>query len=390
MADRLALPAVPPPAPARHPRRDRALVLLFVLALVAYALIDPLFGRRLDVENRSPAAWPGWRPTRDWFARFDAAFSDRFRSRHALVALQHAVTVLGFGSTPVPNVVIGRDGWLYFAGEDGHALDRHYRGTQPYPQALVDGFAAEIEHRRAWLAARGIAYVVTVAPDKSTIYPDHLPRWVTRMRGPTPLERASAALAANPALRFVDLRPVLQEARRKAQVYYRTDSHWNFLGATAAYQALMAQVQQAVGAERLARIAAPERPPYVPGVDTYRGDLAGMLGVRGRYVEADIAPLGKVLANAPHRCAKRVDAGEFPGFEFYQCPRARLRLVMYRDSMAIPLIPLLSENFARAVYVSSQRMDPALIEREKPDVVIEEMVERSINAPVAFPLKTGS
>jgi hypothetical protein len=382
--DALALPAVPPPAPATHPWRDRVLVALFVAALVLLALVDPLRGHRLDVENRSPAAWPGWPSSADWFARFDAAFSDRFRGRPALVALQHAVAVLGLHSSPVARVVIGRDGWLYFAGEDAHALDRQYRGTLPYPDAVIAGLGAEIEKRRAWLAARGIAYVVTIAPDKSTIYPEHLPRWLTRMPGPTPLDRASGMLAANRQLRFVDLRPVLREAKQHAQVYYRTDSHWNFLGATAAYGALMREVQDAVGRDRLPDIVPPERPPYVPGVDTYRGDLAGMLGVRGRYLEADIAPLAKVLVNSPNRCAQRADAGEFPGFEFYQCPRRTLRLVMYRDSFAIPLIPLLSENFGRAVYVSSQRMDAALIEREKPDVVIEEMVERSMNAPGAL------
>jgi hypothetical protein len=388
-SDALALPAVPPPAAPTHPRRDRVLVTLFVLALAAYALVDPLSGRRVEVENRNPAAWPGWQPSKDWFARFDAAFSDRFRSRNALVALQHAVVVLGLRSSPVANVVIGRDGWLYFAGEDAHALDRHYRGTQPYPQKLVDDLAAELERRRAWLAARGIAYVVTIAPDKSTIYPDHLPRWMARMRGDTPLDRASAALAANRALHFVDLRPVLRAARRDEQVYYRTDSHWNFLGATAAYEAIIAEVQRAVGADRLPEAVPALRPAYTPGVDVYRGDLAGMLGVRGRYVEADIAPLGKVLGSAAQRCAQRVDKDEFPGFEFYQCPRKSLKLVMYRDSMAIPLIPLLSENFGRAVYASSQALDPALIEREKPDVVIEEMVERAINAPGAYPFKAG-
>jgi len=58
-----------------------------------------------------------------------------------------------------------------------------------------------------------------------------------------------------------------------------------------------------------------------------------------------------------------------------------------RDSMAIPLIPLLSENFSRAVYVSSRTLDRELIEREKPDVVIEELVERSLHAPGALPMK---
>jgi hypothetical protein len=383
--DPLALPAVPPPAPATHPLRDRIVVVLFVLALFAYAIVDPLFGRKLDVENRLPAAWPGWQPSRDWFARFDAAFTDRFRSRNALIALQHAILVLGLDTSPGGNVVLGRDGWLYFAGEDGHALDRHYRGTVPYPDALIGGLVAELERRRAWLAARGIAYVVTIAPDKSTIYPEHLPAWMAHMRGPTPLDRASARLAQDPGLHYVDLRPVLRAAKRDAQVYFRTDSHWNYLGATAAYAALMREVQRAVGPDRLPSIAPAERPRYVPGVDTYRGDLGQILGVPGRYDEADVAPFGKVLADAPKRCARRVDDGQYPGFEFWQCRGAKLRAVMYRDSFAITLIPLLSENFARIVYVSSRALDPALIEREKPDVVIEEMVERSLNAPVAFP-----
>jgi hypothetical protein len=55
--------------------------------------------------------------------------------------------------------------------------------------------------------------------------------------------------------------------------------------------------------------------------------------------------------------------------------------------MAIPLIPLLSENFARSSYVSSRTMDPALVERLKPDIVIEELVERSLNALLAYPLR---
>ena len=386
VADPLALPAVPAPAARTHPRRDRMLVTLFIALLVIFALVDPLRGHKLHVENRVPAAWPGWPTTADWFARFDRAFSDRFKGRNALIALEHAVVVLGFHTSPGGNVLLGRDRWLYFAGEDGHALDRHYRGVMPFGQDIVTELAAELERRQRFLAARGIAYVVTVAPDKSTIYPEHLPSWITRMAGPTPLERAIAAVRAHPDVRFVDLRPALRAAKAREQVYYRTDSHWNFLGAIVAYEALMREVQQAVGTTRLPHIAPAERPPYVPGVDVYRGDLGNILGVPRRYDEPDFAPFAKVLGDPSRRCARRIDDGRDVGFEVYACARASLKLVMYRDSMAIPLIPLLSENFARAVYVSSRRLDPALIAREQPDVVIEELVERSLNAVAMSPM----
>jgi len=106
-----------------------------------------------------------------------------------------------------------------------------------------------------------------------------------------------------------------------------------------------------------------------------------------RVREDDVAPLGKVLADTT-RCAHRIDRNEFPGFEMYVCDKPGLpRAVMLRDSMAIALIPLLSENFSRIVYVSSRTLDRDLIEREKPDIVIEELVERSLNAPGALPMK---
>ena len=54
--------------------------------------------------------------------------------------------------------------------------------------------------------------------------------------------------------------------------------------------------------------------------------------------------------------------------------------------MAIPLIPLLAENFRRSIYVGSRQLDPGFVLREHPDVVIEEMVERTLLAPAAVPM----
>ena len=386
--DHLTLPAVPPPAPATHPVRDLLLIALFVLSRVAFAAVDPLEGRALHVENRALTAWPAFSLTGQLPARFDAAFADHFRGRNALIALQHAIVVLGFDTSPVGNVILGRDDWLYFGGEDGHTLDRFVRGTMPVSDDAIRALVAEIERRRAWLSARGIPYIVTIAPDKATIYPEHLPGWAHAMRGATPLDRALRALARDPQLHVVDLREPLRAAKARAPVYYRTDSHWNYLGAIVGYQTLMGEVQRAVGTARLPSIAPPDMPPNTPEVDTKRGDLARSLGGPRRYNEPDVAPFAKVLGDASRRCARRLDEGKDEGFEFHTCARAPdLRAVMYRDSMAIPLIPLLSENFRRIVYVSSQKLDPGLIERERPDVVIEEFVERNLEHPAAFPMQ---
>jgi hypothetical protein len=56
-------------------------------------------------------------------------------------------------------------------------------------------------------------------------------------------------------------------------------------------------------------------------------------------------------------------------------------LVMFRDSFGTALGDLLSRHFRKAVYVTSDLFDRDLIDRERPDVVIVEMVERALMSP---------
>jgi hypothetical protein len=54
------------------------------------------------------------------------------------------------------------------------------------------------------------------------------------------------------------------------------------------------------------------------------------------------------------------------------------RLVFYRDSFAIGLVPMLGPHFSRIAYAFEETMDPALIRVTKPDLVIDEFLERNL------------
>lgn len=368
-----------------------ALVALFV-AMLWIALIGSFRERAAFAdENRTPAALPEAASTlRDWLSfpvRFENYFNDHFGSRNRLLAIDHWAKAVIFRASSVPTVLVGTQGWLYFLGEDGKAFDRWYRGIGAFTDAEVVAVRDELLHRREYLGHLGIPYVVVVVPEKYSVYPEFLPDWAKRGAPATALDRIERDLARHPELHFIDLRNALRAAKRSERVYYKTDSHWNFVGASVGYRVLMAELER-----RLPGLATvpPRRPPYDPGVDFYSGDLSRMIGAGESFREDDIAPLWKILAETSPHCARRDPAGETPGFEFYvyACPDPpRYRALVYRDSMAIPLIPLLSENFARSTYVSTHKMDPALVERLKPDIVIEEMVERTLNALLAFPLQ---
>jgi alginate O-acetyltransferase complex protein AlgJ len=388
-ADSLALPPVPPPAPATHPWRDRIVAALFAIALAAPPLaLTVTWSRTVTLfEKRAMAPWPSAEWATTFPPAFERAFADRFGGRDALIRLHHASLLGYFGVSALTTVMPGRDGWYYWLGEDGLSLDRHYRGVAAFPQADVDATVAEFIRRRDWLAERGIGYVVVIVPEKFTIYPEFLPAWVTKSPAPSPYDRVAAAMRADGRVAFIDLRPALREAKARDRVYFKTDSHWNYNGAMVGYEEIMHDVQRLLPPGRLPAIAPPQRPVYVPGVDFYSGDLIGMLGLPARIREDDVAPLGKILGDTKSRCGRRIDDDKSPGFEFYVCDRPGLpRAVVYRDSMAISLIPMLAENFSRVVFVASRRLDRALIEREKPDIVIEELVERSLNAPGALPM----
>lgn len=389
LADPLALPPVPAPASADHRWRDRALAMLFGLglALPGLALVLTWKTSITRFENRAMAPWPALALTREFAPAFERAFADRFGGRDFFVRLHHGTLLRAFGVSALTTVMPGRDGWYYWLGEDGLSLARHYRGTASFTQKEVDGTVAELARRREWLAAQGIAFLVVVVPEKFTIYPEQLPAWVAAAPGPTPYDRVRDAIARDGRVPFVDLRPALRAAKARERVYFQTDSHWNYNGAVVGYGEIMRAVTGLLPPDKRAEIAAAPRPAYVPGVDYYSGDLVQMLGLPSRVREDDVAPLGKILGDAANRCARRLDKDEYPGFEYYACNKPGLpRAVILRDSMAIPLIPLLSENFSRVVYVSARKLDRALIERERPDIVIEELVERSLHAPGALPM----
>ena len=384
-----ALPTVPDPAPATHPLRDFVVAIAFVVALAAVGLSAFRTPAKptLLFENRAMLPWPAFAWSSAFPTAFERAFGDRFGARDVMLRLHHLALVYGFNVSPVPKVLLGRDGWLYFLGEDGHSIDRHYRGVLPISDSDLQSVVAELKRRERFLASVGIPFIVTIVPDKSTIYPEHLATWIAKSSAPTALDRLIRMIEADGSVRFVDLRAPLVAAKARERVYYMTDSHWNMLGAAVGYDAIMREVQRALPEGRLDSVASAKLPPYVPGVDVYAGDLAINIGLPPRYREPDLAPIVKIFVGPWPTCAKRLDNGADEGYELYACNRSELpRAVMYRDSMAIPLIPLLSENFSRIVYVSSARLDPALILREKPDVVIEEMVERGMFGPAGFPM----
>jgi alginate O-acetyltransferase complex protein AlgJ len=54
------------------------------------------------------------------------------------------------------------------------------------------------------------------------------------------------------------------------------------------------------------------------------------------------------------------------------------RAIVFRDSFGSRLVPFLSEHFSRVVYLWQNDFDADIVEREHPDIVIQEIVGRHL------------
>ncbi len=373
------LPPGPNPAgDAAAPSSDgawyqRLVALFFVVAIAApgIAVLLHLGGGTLEHEKRALAVWPSLgqlarTPTR-FAGEFEKAFVDRFGGRDALIALHHAALVSIFGVSPVPDVILGREGWLFLAEDEPGVRNRS--GEPDYLKSRARAVAKGIEYRIAILGKQGIDYLLVVVPEKRSVYPEYFPH-------PNDLkneERLASVLAAlPPALRshVLDLRPALLDGRKDRQVFFRTDTHWNMNGAWIGYEQILSYLRHDP-----AQIARPPWPSEIANGMT-SGDLARMLGSGYRAVEP-------VPGHSKVSVCARGAGGNFPEWgaskQTLHCPQAPFGTAfVYHDSMGFALLPLLPNTFRASFWNYQRAWDLHEIAAASPEIVIDMVVVRSL------------
>jgi hypothetical protein len=190
-----------------------------------------------------------------------------------------------------PSVIEGRHGWLYFGGDVKNLCE----STRDVGE-VID----RLSRLARAVQSSGRRFVLTVAPDKTSFYPDELPRTYVGERCATERRREFwNALTRTPPDGLLDLRPALtrEEATIGEPLYRRTDTHWGPRGA-------------AVYARQLAAALDPsllqDTELVSLGTTTLPGELGQMLGRTGTDDVEDVAlsrpgvtPVGRESLDLP-------------------------------------------------------------------------------------------
>lgn len=344
----------------------RAPLVVFFVLLISLPLALNVAGRDggdPEGENRELAAFTG--------SNLGAWFNDHFGLRSTFVRGYGEAQLFVFGASPSASVIKGRDGWFFYA--DDKAIE-DYVSEDPFTPEALANWRSALDRADRWLRARHIAYLFLIAPDKHVLYPDEMPSTLVRIGDMSRADQFYRRLWDTRVL--VDVRPSLVAARSRERIYQKTDTHWNDRGAFVAYQAII----------NAARAPAPSIPVAwtrddfdAVTLDVAGKDLAGMMGLKRVLREQDLrlVPRRPRLARVVEPPGGRPDdevgrlVTEIPGSTL---PRA----VIFRDSFASHLAPFLSEHFSRAVYLWQNDFDAEVVEREHPDIVIQEIVGRHL------------
>ena len=298
--------------------------------------------------------------------QYESWFSDRFGLRTQLVTAYGELTGKLFHVSAEKDVVIGKDGWLYFTP------------TIPDATCVRTLNDAEIRHcvynlnmMRDYAAQHGTAFVFAAAPNKASIYPDYLPARYLKAGDRNNLDALNEALRQTD-LTVCDWRSVLRNeaASGDRQLYHKLDTHWNGDGAMLGYQTLMQTLQLDDGG-----FAETERTETCD----WEGDLWGML------FPAKENPDQNAVYAVPqtYRTVGRMRSIDDLSIRT-TCDNGEGSLIMIRDSFGRALIPLLAERFASCSFLRTNTVPMDMLESSPADYMVFELVERNLERLLTY------
>jgi len=262
---------------------------------------------------------------------------------------------------PIPNrVVKGKNDW-YFLGNHYNNVFNDAYGNAPITEDQLQIISKSITKTRDYLKKKNIDFYVVIAPNKHTIYPEHLP--FSLDKGPSRLDILNAYLNKQTDFKIIDLRSVISR-EKESQLYLKTDTHWNEYGAYLGYNAVMNEIVK--------KRSVTKRELYeynIEKTEIANRDLDRMINLNQTVSNTLLSP--KFLEN------KDVIETSYNRIHIKNSQKP-LKVLMYRDSFALAWMDFFNETFGELVYLRGYSVKKADVEKEQPDIIILELIERNL------------
>jgi hypothetical protein len=347
---------------------------IFLIACLVICLI-PSVGMLISpttetTENRAMASPPELLTddgtlNKNFFNDFSDYFDEHIALRNRLVYTDAKIQTTLFKESNVSGVISGTDGWLYYS-----STLNDYLGTDILSDRELYNLAHNFSVVRDYLRERDIDFVMTIPPNKNTLYGDNMPYYDSCIANTDHSAKLLEPYLTDEGLPYLDLFEMFET--QDEVLYLKRDSHWNMKGACMVYNAIM----DALG---LTHEDYSTSEPEI--VKNENGDLNKMLYSFYGEPEENYA----YDLRQSYTYANDADSVE-DGWIITQNGSGKGTMLMFRDSFANNLIPFLSDEFETAYY--SKGMPNAMeryLDEYSPDCVVIEKVERNISEYLSDP-----
>ncbi len=289
----------------------------------------------------------------NFFDDFDTWFSEHFAFRQQFVNADSRVKSTLMGTSPDSDVIVGKDGWLYY----GDTAD-DFLNINTLSKREINNIAHNLRMIDDYCKKNGAEFIFFSAPNKNSIYPENMPFNYIPADNSDNYELLSAELAEDDF--WLDMKSALLSAGSSVPLYHKTDTHWNNLGAYAGHTAIMAELN---------------RNPCGAGTQWYTkndrmGDLAQMLYPAEKAKDTQIYNDYEYIYTYQ---------GHFRGLDDITINTINKNavggLVMFRDSYGEAILPYMAECFNNAEF---SRVVPYRLNDIENKTVVLEIVERNL------------
>ncbi len=333
-----------------------------------------------EAENRSHEKMPSIINDNKLNLRYpmemEAYFSENFGFRTKMVNADAQINYSLLGQSSSPKVIVGKDNFLYYYEELND-----YTGKNALNKESINQIIKTLELLKEYSKSKGSLFYFTIAPNKSSIYPEYMPdRFI---KGKTNNYVLLKDALKNTEINFIDLKSFLQNEKINSHelLYHQTDSHWNSLGSLKAYRYLLSVLNLSTNLK--------DNPNYIKD-KIWTGDIYKMLFPEGKEKDYEFIydipkkyTSLKPINEEDIKITTKLKTGE-------EDINLGKKLLIFRDSFFNSLVKFVSNDFIEVKY---SREIPYQIGKTNDEIVILEIAERNIplvtkSAPVmAAPLR---
>lgn len=228
-------------------RIDMAFLVVFFFMLF-FPMIHISDSTRSTTENRVLASKPRFLHTNhkintQYGFLFEKWYNDHFMGRRKIVYLYNYLKYLIPDQIANERAMVGKEGWLYSSRYG--AVDV-YRNVNLFTDKELETIGKNMDNFVKAAQSKGVGNVYfMLSNDKESLYPEYYPDYILKSGKVSRLEQLINYIKQNyPYIKLLNFKDKLDKIKKKEQLFYKTGTHMNNMGAFYEYKFIMEEIRK--------------------------------------------------------------------------------------------------------------------------------------------------